>query len=86
MRTGGAKKRRDETEPAIIDALRACGAFVRQVHGDGAPDLIVKLKGRWLPLEVKSPTGRVRPSQGGYPIVRTPAEALALWDIKLLGR
>ena len=83
MRHGGAKQRRDNSEPAIIDALRACGGFVRQVHGDGAPDLIVCLQGRWLPLECKSGKRKAQANQSAYPIVRTAAEALALWNIRL---
>jgi hypothetical protein len=87
MKRGGGSKRRDVSEPAIIDALRQCGGFVCQVHGDGAPDLIVFLKGRWLPLECKTGKGHISAAQAraDYPIVRTPAEALALWGIRLLG-
>jgi hypothetical protein len=86
MKHGGGGKRRDASEPAIIDALRKCGAFVRQVHGDGAPDLIVYFKGMWLPMECKSDKGRVSAAQAeaAYPIVRTPAQALAHFGVRLL--
>jgi len=83
MRRGGASKRRDESEPQIIEALRKVGAFVQQCHGDRAPDLIVRLGGKWLPIECKSAKGRIRKGQGEYPIARTPAEALALFGIRL---
>jgi hypothetical protein len=83
VRRGGASKRRDLTEPAIIEALQAVGAFVQQCHGDGAPDLIVCHRGKWLPMECKSPKGKVRAKQVRYPIVRTPQEALALLGVRL---
>ena len=83
MRRGGASKRRDLTEPAIIDALQQVGAFVRQCHGDGAPDLIVKLRGIWMPIECKSKGGRVQANQTMYPVARTPEDALALFGVRL---
>lgn len=82
MKRGGAKKRRDASEPGIVQALEAVGAFVRQCHGDGAPDLIVRLRGVWKPIECKSEKGKIRKGQEEYPIARTPAEALALWGIR----
>ena len=83
MKRGGAKKRRDASETAIIQALQAVGAFVRQCHGDGAPDLIVRFQGVWKPLEVKSEKGRIRKKQAEaeYPIVHTPAEALEVFGM-----
>ena len=85
MKRGGGKKRRDASEPAIIQALQAVGAFVRQCHGDGAPDLIVRFQGVWNPLEVKSEKGRIstKQAEAEYPIVRTPAEALAVFGVKV---
>ena len=85
MKRGGGKKRRDSSEPAIVQALRAVGAFVQQCHGDGAPDLIVRFHGIWKPLEVKSEKGRIRTKQAEaeYPIVRTPEEALAVFGVKV---
>ena len=76
MKRGGAGKRRDSTEAAIIATLRSYGAFVQQCHGAGAPDLLVCFGNRWCPLEVKSPHGPIRSSQTRYPIVRTPEEAV----------
>lgn len=83
MRRGGAKLRRDESEPEIIAALRKVGAFVQQCHGDRAPDLIVRLGGKWLPIEVKTGKGKLRKGQSEYPIARTPEEALALFGVRL---
>lgn len=52
---GGAKRRRDAIEPAIIDALKALGATVIQLSGRApVPDLLVGFRGLWFPLEVKS--------------------------------
>ena len=56
------------------------GAFVQQVNGSGAPDLIVKWRGKWLPIEVKSPGGKVRAGQQWYPIAHSLAEVMALFD------
>ena len=55
--------RRDESEPAIVDALRAAGATVVQLNGPGLPDLLVGLAGRTYLLEVKNPLG----PRGGDP-------------------
>ncbi len=81
FRRGGGGKRRDATEPAIVEALRRCGCFVVRIGGDGAPDLLVRWgEALWLPMEVKSATGKVREAQADakYPIVRSVDEALAL--------
>lgn len=43
--------RRDAAEPAIVEALRAVGAFVLRGHD---VDLIAAWRGRWHMLEVKS--------------------------------
>lgn len=89
FRRGGGKKRRDANEPAIIDALRRCGAFVQQVSGDGCPDLLVCWQGRWTPLEVKTATGRLKPSQvkqqasqAPYPLVRSIDDALTATGVQ----
>ena len=79
FRRGGGFRRRDASEPAIIQGLRACGAFVQQLSGDGAPDLLVRCQGRWTPLEVKSDGGHRTKAQEQtqYPLVRSLDEALA---------
>jgi hypothetical protein len=78
--------RRDEAEPAIIEALEAVLATVQQISGEGMPDLLVGYRGRTVLLEVKSAGGRLTPAQEawlawwcGSPVVvvTTPAEALA---------
>ena len=82
MRRGGAKRRRDANEQAIIVALRALGATVVQISGEGVPDLLVAYEGRWTPLEVKRPRGRLTPEQqklrgrAWFPVVSTVQAAL----------
>lgn len=88
MRGGGAKKRRDVSEPDIIAAYKSVGAFVKQVSGRDLPDLIIRWQGRWYVAEVKSAGGTVSQgqSEAAYPIIRTRAEALALIGISLDAR
>lgn len=47
-------KRRDANEPTIIAALNAVGAVVRQLPGDGLPDLLVDYDGVMRLIEVKN--------------------------------
>lgn len=61
--------RRDANERRVIDALRACGAYVKQINDAGAFDLLVYYRGRTLLLEVKD--GDKPPSARAL----TPAEA-----------
>lgn len=83
MRVGQAR-RRDANEADIVEALRDVGAQVHIVSGPGAPDLLVGFQGRWIPIEVKTPKGALKPlqvkqQQSAMPfvIVRSVAEALA---------
>ncbi len=79
--------RRDQSEPAIVDALRAAGASVTVIgQGDGVPDLLVGFEGRNYLIEVKNPLGpqggkggggASRPCRGGDG-VRTAAQ-VAWW-------
>ena len=78
MRVGQARKR-DANEAEIVAALRACGARVDRISGPGLPDLLVGYKGFWVPLEIKSATGRLTKRQrlgAPYPIARSVDEAL----------
>jgi hypothetical protein len=76
-------KRRDENEADIVDALRAIGCSV--LHLD-AVDLLVGFRRRSYVLEVKTPTGALKPSQeriqaewqGQYAVVRSVEQALAV--------
>jgi hypothetical protein len=45
----------DSNQPAIVDALRACGATVQPLHtvGAGVPDLLVGYRGKTALVEVK---------------------------------
>ena len=78
---GGARRRRDAIEPAIIAALRARGAQTWQIGGRGLPDLLCWHQGRPTVLEVKSGNARLSAvqadAQAPWPVVRSVAEAVA---------
>jgi len=81
FRRGGGRKRRDANEPQIIEALRAMGCQVWQVSGTGLPDLLVRTTaGDYVPLEVKTRTGRLTKVQAQqaapWPVVRSVEDAL----------
>ena len=77
---GGARKRRDAIEPAIIETLRAHGVQTWQVGGRGLPDLLCWHRGRPTVLEVKSGNARLSAVQARadapWPVVRTVEEAV----------
>lgn len=77
FRKGGAGKRRDATEPAIIQALKVVGCQVWQVSGRAVPDLLVYREGRYFPMEVKSVRGTRTEAQRDvpWPIVRSIDDA-----------
>lgn len=75
-------KRRDAAEMPIAEALRGLGCVVYFVSGAGLPDLLVRApgpSGRWQPLEVKSPGGRLTTHQQAilWPVVRDKYQAIA---------
>lgn len=88
------KAKRDANEAAIVEALQAHGIGVYRLNDPGAPDLLAWEPGdrfmhgkpRAYPLEVKSKTGRLTRAQRAYQgprwVVRTPAEALAVFGIR----
>lgn len=51
----------DSNQTQIVKALRELGAFVLLTHtlGKGAPDIFVRWRGRWTPLEIKSIGGQL---------------------------
>ena len=78
-------KKRDVSEPVIVQALRAAGARVWQL--DRPFDLLVGIRGRFVVLECKTGTRKATDQQqaelhacqaGGLPvyIVRTAEDAL----------
>lgn len=75
--------KRDIAEPPIVEALEAIGAEVTRISSPNAPDLIVKYRGVWTPLGVKTlRVGRkqaqlTKHEQKGvpWPLVKTPQEA-----------
>jgi len=83
MRRVGQARRRDSNEAAIVQALRAIGAHVRQISAPGVPDLLVLYRGAVSLLEVKGIGGeltaaQVQLSREGWPVilVRTPDQAV----------
>jgi hypothetical protein len=68
--------RRDANEPAIVEALEAVGADVWRLSGRGLPDLLVRFRGVLYAGEVKTAKGRLRASQGAFPVWRTVDDAL----------
>lgn len=81
MRRGAGGKRRDASEAHIVGGLRALGYEVSYVSGYGLPDVLARRvswpAGLCVGLEIKTLTGRLRPSQGDWPVVRTLDEARA---------
>lgn len=75
--------RRDKSEGPIVDALRAAGAQVWRVSGTGLPDLLVRYRGVLYAGEVKTKTGKLRASQGEFPVWRTVEEAYTSVGIQL---
>jgi hypothetical protein len=45
--------RRDDNEQSIIKAMRAEGAYVKQINDEGLFDLLVSYRGETLMVEVK---------------------------------
>lgn len=87
MRPGGAKKKRDASEPAIIATLKAAGWSVQQLHIPGGPDLLCGAYGSFVGVaEVKSGKAALRDEQTdwhqrwrGVPVrvLRTADDAMA---------
>lgn len=77
MRVGQAR-RRDAVEREIIEALRKVGADVFPISGPGAPDLLIRHRGRIVCLEIKGPSGKRTAAQVAtqWPIVRSVSDAL----------
>lgn len=84
MRRVGQTRRRDTSERAIVDALRAVGADVTQISGKGAPDLLVRFRGKLEAFEVKSGKGTRTEAQedSQWPIVRSVEDALAALGVQ----
>ena len=78
MRRVGQTRKRDANEKPIRDALAAVGAHVTVISGEGAPDLLVRFRGRLYGLEVKGKSGKRTKAQeeSQWPIVRNIEDAL----------
>lgn len=70
--------RRDANEAEIVGALRAVGVEVWPLSGKGVGDLLTRFRGRELCIEIKTETGKLRTTQGDFPIVRSVEQALEL--------
>lgn len=80
MRLNRRNPRRDANEPAIVDALRACGVKVWRISGVSLPDLLTRYRGRYEVFKVKTAKGRKTKKQADipWPIIRDVEAALAL--------
>lgn len=59
--------RRDANEGEIVTALRRLGCRVLRLSGPGVPDLAVYWPATgWRLAEIKTATGRLRPSQADW--------------------
>lgn len=81
FRRGGAGKRRDAIESAVIEALNAYGWATYQVNGRALPDILCFKGRRCVALGIKSgEKARLTPSERDspppWPIVRSVVEAL----------
>jgi hypothetical protein len=80
--------RKDSTQAAIVQALRAIGCEVLILNHEGEPDLLVAFRGAWYPIEIKSPRGHLTALQGQlrrrawFPVVSSVDEALQLFGVK----
>lgn len=83
MRRVGQVRRRDSNEKGITAALRAVGADVTPISGEGAPDLLIRFRGLVYAVEVKTATGARTAAQqvSQWPVVRSVDEAFALLGI-----
>jgi len=84
FRRGGAGKRRDAIEPAVIQALNAHGVRTWQINGRALPDVLCEHGGRWLPIGIKSgEKSRLTPSERAapplWPLVHSVQEALRMF-------
>ncbi len=69
--------RRDANERAIIQAVRQVGGDVWQLSGTGVGDILVRYRGVLFCGEIKTDKGRLRSTQGAFPVWRTVDEVLA---------
>jgi hypothetical protein len=59
-----------------VAGWRAIGAEVWRLSGTGIPDVLVRFRGTLHAFEIKTATGKVRATQGDFPIIRNMEEAL----------
>lgn len=85
FRRGGAGKRRDANEPAILKALHAVGARTWQISGAGLPDDLILFRGRYYVIEVKTRTGEKTEAQADipWPVVRSIEDAYRVIGVEV---
>lgn len=78
MRRVGQARKRDANEKPVRAALEAVGADVTPISGKGAPDLLVRFRGRLFAFEVKGEKGKRTEAQeeSDWPIIRSADDAL----------
>ncbi len=62
--------KRDANEAALVAGWRAIGAEVWHLSGRGLPDVLVRFRGVLHAFEIKTATGKIRASQGAFPVIR----------------
>lgn len=85
LKRRGAGGKRDAAEPAITKALRQVGCEIFYLSGQGNPDVLAWFRGHPYVFEVKTAKGKRTKNQTmiPWPVVRTPAEGLAVLGIVL---
>ena len=86
----GQSRRRDTNEAQIVQAWAAIGVLSWPISGPGLGDRLTycPATGVWLPVEIKSASGRFTRQQRAvravapYPAVRSVAEAVALFGVR----
>ncbi len=80
--------RKDQTQAAIVQALRSIGVVVLILNQEGIPDLLTYHRGVWLPIEVKNgPRGHLTQAQNDlwdvapFQIVSSVSQALYLFGV-----
>ena len=82
------RKRRDGNHREVLDAFKVAGWRVIDTSqlGDAVPDAVVCKAGRWVAVEIKTPTGKLTAQQqswhadwpGETAIIRSVSDVLEL--------
>jgi hypothetical protein len=66
MRNMGWNRKRDASEPAVVDALEQCGWSVLRISVTNGPDLVVSRAGRTAVVEVKTGKAKLKAGQTAW--------------------